>query len=181
MLAKKHKNNQISWTVSKPRRARGAAGFLVPSRRPVLLEALTAVNRAALCRLERNLVLLATVRTDDLRHLSGATVVSTAPLSVTQYFHSFFVNTSGIPGGRPLMLPCRCTLPLLKVCLDKKVTRGTHQRYTSCLVSSSSGFNHVKRITPSIPGLQPLSLGPTPQNLTGLYRNTHGASSLIIL
>jgi hypothetical protein len=78
------------------------------------------------------------------------------------------------------MLQSRCTRLLLKVCLVK-TCHGDHTRDTflvkAVIVLSK---NQVKRITPSIPGLQPLSLGPTPQNLTGLYRNTQGALSLIM-
>jgi hypothetical protein len=62
-------------------------GTLVP-RLPVLLVALFAVHWSALGRLERDLALLATIRTDGFVHLSGAAVV-TAPVSITQFFHSF--------------------------------------------------------------------------------------------
>ena len=93
----KYKKNKILRRSLNPVALEARPSFLVPSRRPALREALTAVNRAALCRLERNLVLLATVSTDDLVHLSGTTVVSTAPLSIIQYFHSFSVRMKRTP------------------------------------------------------------------------------------
>ena len=72
-----------------------------PSWRPVLLEALTTVNRSTLCGLEGDFGLLSTVRAGDLGHLSWATVISSAPVSITQYFHSFYVCMKRIPRGRP--------------------------------------------------------------------------------
>ena len=55
----------------------------------MLLEALLAVDGATLSGLEGDFGLLPTVRAGDLGHLSGAAVISTAPSSVIQYFHSF--------------------------------------------------------------------------------------------
>jgi hypothetical protein len=59
----------------------------VSARWPMLLEAFAAVHGLALCGLERDLTLLAAVRTDGLVHLVGA-AVETSP-SLTQLFHSF--------------------------------------------------------------------------------------------
>ena len=65
----------------------------------MLLEALTAVNRPTLGRLEGDLVLFPAVRACDLVHLTRATVVSAAPLSITQYFHSYSVCMLRTPRG----------------------------------------------------------------------------------
>ena len=70
----------------------------------MLLEALLAVDGATLSGLEGDFGLLPTVRTDDLGHLSGAAVISTTPLTVIQYFHSFsFGYTRNIRLGIPCM------------------------------------------------------------------------------
>ena len=93
-------------------------GLLIPSRRPVLLEALLAVHRPALRGLEGDLVLFPTVRADDLVHLSGATVVSAAPLSVTHYSHSFSIRMLRTPRGILRTLPTRCASLLLNLCME---------------------------------------------------------------
>ena len=56
----------------------------------MFLEAFAAVHGLALCGLERDLALLAAVRTDGLMHLAG-TAVEASP-SITQLFHSFYVG-----------------------------------------------------------------------------------------
>ncbi len=65
----------------------------------MLSKALTAVNRTALCWLEGDLGLLPAIRADDLGHLTRATVGSTAPIAITQYFHSYFVCMLRTPRG----------------------------------------------------------------------------------
>ena len=87
-----------------------------PSWRPVLLEALATVNRPTLCGLEGDFCFLSTVRADDLGHLSWATVIASAPVSITQYFHSFYVCMKRMPRGRSLMLRKSRTPPLLNIC-----------------------------------------------------------------
>jgi len=67
----------------------------------VLLEAIAAVDGPALCGLERDLALLAAVRTDGLVHLAGASVEASP--SLTQLFHSYFVGTQS--GLSALMHP----------------------------------------------------------------------------
>jgi len=61
----------------------------------VLGVAVLAVDRAALSRLERNFAFLLAVSANGFVHLSGASV-ETAPLSITQFFHSSFGNGQGI-------------------------------------------------------------------------------------
>jgi hypothetical protein len=65
----------------------------------VLREALTAVNRTALCWLEGDFALLPAIRADDFCHLTGAAVGSTAPIVITQYFHSYSVCMLRTPRG----------------------------------------------------------------------------------
>lgn len=55
---------------------------------PVLLVAVSAVDRATLCRLERYFAFLATVCAYGLVHLSWTTIEVT-PSSITHFFHSF--------------------------------------------------------------------------------------------
>ena len=82
----------------------GVWAYLEPSWRAMLGKAFTAVNRPTLCRLEGNLALLTTIRADDLCHLTRAAVVSTAPISITQYFHSYSVCMLRTPHGIPRTL-----------------------------------------------------------------------------
>ncbi len=69
---------------------RASMSLSEPSWRPVLLEALTTVNRSTLCGLEGDFGLLSTVRADDLGHLSWATVISS--VSITHIFHSLLFS-----------------------------------------------------------------------------------------
>ena len=57
----------------------------------MLLEAFLTVDWPAFRWLERNLGFLSTVAACDLVHLAGTTVVA-APLSITHYFHSYYVH-----------------------------------------------------------------------------------------
>jgi hypothetical protein len=56
----------------------------------VLLEAFLTVDWTTLGWLEWNLGFLSTIAACDLVHLSWTTVVA-APLSITHYFHSYYV------------------------------------------------------------------------------------------
>jgi hypothetical protein len=82
------KNNKKYYAGFKP--ACGSLYGLVPSRWPVLGEALLTVDRTALCRLEGDFRLLAAVRAYYLVHLAWSTVEA-APFSITHFIHSFFV------------------------------------------------------------------------------------------
>jgi len=64
--------------------------YLVPAWWPVLLEAFLTVDGTAFGWFERNLGFLTTVAADDLVHFSWTTIIS-APLSITHYFHSYYV------------------------------------------------------------------------------------------
>jgi hypothetical protein len=69
------------------------------SRRSALPVAILAVDWAPLGGLERHFAFLPTVGADGFVHLSGTSVVA-APVSKTQFFHSFLGDlriTSGIP------------------------------------------------------------------------------------
>ena len=69
----------------------------------MLLEAFAAVHGLALCGLERDLALLAAVRTDGLVHLAGAAVEAS---SLTQLFHSFYVGILvGLQALKYLVIP----------------------------------------------------------------------------
>ena len=70
---------------------------LESTRGPVLLEAFAAVHGLALGGLERDLALLAAVRTDGLVHLAGASVEASP--SITQLFHSYLVGIHSGPLG----------------------------------------------------------------------------------
>ena len=82
----------------------------------MLLEALAAVNRPALCRLEGDFALLATIRADDLGHLTRATVVSATPFSKIHYFHSYSVCMLRTPCGILRTLPTQELFSLLNHC-----------------------------------------------------------------
>ncbi len=141
-LEKKEKNNwKIDSTINSwP--LLGVWAYLEPSRRPVLLEALAAVNRPTLCRLEGNLVLLPAVRTRDLCHLTRATVVSTAPFSITQYFHSYSVCMLRTPCGIPRTLPSLEQFFLLNPVTHRALETGkTCARYLTNLPRKSAGLN----------------------------------------
>jgi hypothetical protein len=78
----------------------------------MLLEAFAAVHGLALGGLERDLALLAAVRTDGLMHLAGASVVASP--SLAQLFHSYSVGIHS--GPYAFMHPFnRLTRCLLKV------------------------------------------------------------------
>ena len=79
----------------------------------MLREALTAVNRTALCWLEGDFALLPAIRADDFCHLTGAAVVSTAPIAITQYFHSYSVCMLRTPRGIPRTLGTQAQSSLL--------------------------------------------------------------------
>ena len=78
---------QLFINIKRETRETDARVRLLESRLPVLLIAFSAVNRAALCRLERDFGFRAAVGADDLVHLSRTSVV-TAPFSITHFFHS---------------------------------------------------------------------------------------------
>lgn len=65
-------------------------GTLVPAWWPVLLIAFLTIDWTSLSWLEWNLGFLATVAAGNLVHLTWTTVVP-APLSITQYFHSYYI------------------------------------------------------------------------------------------
>ena len=65
--------------------------YLVPALWSVLLVALLAIDWTTLGWFEWNLGFFATVAADNLVHLTGTTVVP-APLSITQYFHSYLIT-----------------------------------------------------------------------------------------
>jgi len=55
-------------------------------------ETLFTVDRTTLRWLERDFIFFPTVSTDNLVHLSGDTIVSTASFYKTQYSHSYSVS-----------------------------------------------------------------------------------------
>ena len=110
---KKEKNNRKLDSSLNSWPPLGVWAYLEPSWRPVLSKALTAVNRPALCRLEGDLGLLPAIRADDLGHLTRATVVSTAPFSITQYFHSYSVCMLRTPHDIPRTLGTQARFSLL--------------------------------------------------------------------
>jgi len=83
-------NKKIRWKPYTGISGRYCLGSLVPTRWPVLLEAFLTVDWSAFGWFEWNLGLLATVAAGNLVHLFWTTV-EPAPLSITHYFHSYYV------------------------------------------------------------------------------------------
>jgi len=94
----------------------------------VLHKALLAVNRPALCRLEGDLGLLPAVRACYLGHLTRATVVSTTPFSITQYFHSYSVCMLRTPRGILHTLTSQWRSSLLKYFTHRPLETGKTNR-----------------------------------------------------
>ena len=97
----------------------------------MLGEALTAVNRPALCRLEGDLGLLPAIRADDLGHLTRAAVGSTAPISITQYFHSYSVCMLRTPRGILRTLGTQAPFSLLNPFTQSQIETGKTNRVAS--------------------------------------------------
>ena len=107
----------------------------------MFLITVSAVNRATLCRLERNFSFIATVGAYDLMHLPGA-AVEIRPSSITHIFHSFsFSYTWKIVTNDLRILSCQHQALLLNLWSVSRTYPFCSRRY-HCIIRN--GY-HIAR------------------------------------